>query len=1070
LAKPETAKKKADLPDRANARSGADLATVGDVATQLAEALDDGDVLFLALDEQRALAIHAALAAAAPEAVILHCPSSDALPGDPTPASPGNVGRRVAALHRVRLLTKDKAHKAFALISTGEAAARFYPTPKAFDVAPPIVSTGDALDIAKIACDLAALGYIDDERVDEPGEIAVRGQVVDIFPADAGDPVRLEIEDGLVTAIRAFEASSQRGVADLETVEIGRASEPVLEGTGTTLFDHLPSAAIFLDPGVESRRDRFAALAADAARRRGADTAGSAATAENWRTILGNRKVRSIEKRSGGDPEKFAETPHPLRSGGRAIKTAAAAGERVLIVGAERDLRFLKSRIAKLAGVESLNPAASWSEACRAKPGSIMTLPMPADKGWRTPDVLVIAAADILGSRALRGDPVAGPSFVIGQGDSEIRLGDVVVHEEFGIGVIAGLQKLDAHDGTSDEAIVLEYAAGGRRAIPVSDADRIWRYGADADAVSLDRLDGATWQKRRAAIDAAIAESAVGLAALAAARAGRSAQVIDPAAADYERFAAGFAFTETPDQARAIEAVRRDLVSGTPMDRLVVGDVGYGKTEVAMRAAALVALAGKQVAIAAPTTVLVRQHLESFAARFDTLGIEVVGLSRLTGATEKKRVKAGLADGSISIVIGTGAVAGTGIAYKDLALVVVDEEQRFGAADKQKLRALCDGHVLTLSATPIPRTLQMALVGLQDVSVIATPPARRQPIRTAIAEFDPATMRTALMREKMRGGQSFVVVARIEDMEPISRKLPELVPELSVRQAHGKLPAAEIDEAMVAFAGGDGDVLLATNIIEAGLDVPRANTMIVWRADRFGLSQLHQLRGRVGRGGRRGQILLFTEAGAKIADSTLKRLNALAAFDRLGAGFEISARDLDLRGAGDLLGEAQAGHMKLIGVDLYQHLLGRALRAARGERIDDWMPELKVDVAGAFPEAWIPESDVRIALYCRLARLRTTLELNAFEDELEDRFGALPPAAQMLVHLQHIRRAAHTAGVTRIDAGPEAIAFTGRGTIDLSKLGFEKKGERWLLAERLPNPENRVQRILECLDELIDPA
>ena len=487
-----------------------------------------------------------------------------------------------------------------------------------------------------------------------------------------------------------------------------------------------------------------------------------------------------------------------------------------------------------------------------------------------------------------------------------------------------------------------------------------------------------------------------------------------------------------------------------------------------MRAAALVALSGKQVAIAAPTTVLVRQHMEGFTERFGVLGIQVAGLSRLTSAAEKKKVKAGLADGSISIVVGTGAVAGSGIAYRDLALVVVDEEQRFGTVDKQKLRALCDGHFLTLSATPIPRTLQMALVGLQDVSVIATPPARRQPIRTAIAEFDPATMRTALIREKARGGQSFVVVARIEDMEPIARKLSELVPELSVRQAHGKLPAAEIDEAMVAFAAGDGDVLLATNIIEAGLDVPRANTMVVWRADRFGLSQLHQLRGRVGRGGRRGQILLFTATGAKIADSTVKRLNALAAFDRLGAGFEISARDLDLRGAGDLMGEAQAGHMKLIGVDLYQHLLGRALRNAHGETVDDWTPDLRIDAAGSLPEAWIPDSDIRIALYCRLARMQTVLQLNEFEDELEDRFGALPPETQILLQLRHIRAAARAAGVRAIDAGPEAIAFTAEETVELGKLGFEKKGERWLLAERILSAEDRVRRVLEWLERLLD--
>ena len=478
-----------------------------------------------------------------------------------------------------------------------------------------------------------------------------------------------------------------------------------------------------------------------------------------------------------------------------------------------------------------------------------MMLPMIVDRGWSTPGVIAIAAADILGSRAIKVADARSNARHPVFGSGEIRLGDVVVHEEHGIGRVDGLQKLATGTATESEGLHLEYAGGAKRILPLEEADRLWRYGADADAVTLDRLDGSSWTKRREAIDSAIAESARALAALAKERAGKTAPVLEAPPGDYERFAAGFGFTETTDQARAIDAVRQDLARGTPMDRLIVGDVGYGKTEVAMRAAAIVALCGKQVAIAAPTTVLVRQHLDNFSRRFEPFGIRVAGLSRLSTAAEKKAVKSGLKDGSISIVIGTGAIAGADVTFKDLALVAVDEEQRFGAVDKRKLRDLGCGHVLTLTATPIPRTLQMALVGLQDVSLIATPPARRQPIRTALSSFDPTTLRTALLRERSRGGQSFVVVPRIEDMAQMAARLADLVPDLTVRQAHGKMAATEIDEAMVAFAAGAGDILLATNIIEAGLDVPRANTMVVWRADRFGLAQLHQLRGRVGRGG-----------------------------------------------------------------------------------------------------------------------------------------------------------------------------------------------------------------------------
>jgi transcription-repair coupling factor (superfamily II helicase) len=546
--------------------------------------------------------------------------------------------------------------------------------------------------------------------------------------------------------------------------------------------------------------------------------------------------------------------------------------------------------------------------------------------------------------------------------------------------------------------------------------------------------------------------------------------VLEPDVAAYERFAAGFPFTETTDQARAITAVRADLASGKPMDRLVIGDVGYGKTEVALRAAAVAALAGAQVAITAPTTVLVRQHLETFTKRFAGTGVEVAGLSRLSSAADKKRVKAGLADGSIGVVIGTGAVATAD--YKNLALTVIDEEQRFGAADKAKLRALGGDatHVLSLSATPIPRTLQTALVGLQQLSIIATPPARRQPIRTAIAEWDEVTVRTALRREKGRGGQSFVVVSRIEDMAPVAERLGKLAPELTMVEAHGKMPVGDIDTAMVAFAAGEGDVLLATNIIEAGLDVPRANTMIVWRADRFGLSQLHQLRGRVGRGSRRGQVLLLTDPDHPIADATVKRLKTLEAFDRLGAGFAIAARDLDMRGAGDLIGDEQAGHMKLIGVDLYQFLLEAGLRAARGEPVDRWTPQLNLGVEGRWPEEWVPEVETRITLYARLARVADAGELDAFVAEVEDRFGPPPPEARALLEIAAVRLAAAAARIARIDAGPAAIALTPRRDFSGAPgaAGLVAKGDRLLLAERIEDARERLDRLRDVLEALGD--
>ncbi|MEH3106299.1 MAG: helicase-related protein [Sphingomonas fennica] len=1045
------------MPDDAPAPAAGIAAT----ALALADALREGDVIHIAADEVRAAAIGRALAAAMPQAVVAMCPGSDALPGDAAPASPGNVGQRVAALRAVRLAVEAKPRAPIALVTTAEATARLVPPPAAFDAAPPTVEPGAALDIPAFAAALIDLGYLADERVDEPGEVAARGQVIDVFPADRPCPVRIEVEDGKVARIRSYDPVTQLSDADIARLELGRVSEPPL-GEGVLLIDHLPAARLSEEAAAADRRTRFLALAADAAARRPRRALQDIAGADRWAEAAAARD--SLPPADAEAIPRFVEQKAPLRAFTKLAKAALVAGDRIVIAGAARDLRFLRPRIETACRAEA-RAIAGWAEAA---PG-LSLLAMPADRGFARPGVLVVAAADLLGSRADAEAAAAGPTDtgLFDQGD--IRIGDVVVHEDHGLGVVDGLEPLPAADGaTEGDAIALRYADGGRRLVPVAEADRIWRYGADEEAVTLDRLDGASWQKRRGAIDAAIAESARGLTELAAARAGRAAPALAPDPAAYERFAAGFPFTETADQARAIAAVRDDLASGKPMDRLVIGDVGYGKTEVALRAAALAALAGKQVAIAAPTTVLARQHLESVSARFEGTGIAVAGLSRLSSATERKRVKAGLADGSIGIVVGTGAVAGKGIAYSDLALVVIDEEQRFGTADKQRLRDLGAGHVLTLSATPIPRTLQTALIGLQQLSVIATPPARRQPIRTAVGPYDPDTLRTALLRERSRGGQSFVVVPRIEDMARLAAELGKLVPELELLQAHGKMPADEIDEAMVRFGRGDGDVLLATNIIEAGLDVPRANTMAIWRADRFGLSQLHQLRGRVGRGSRRGQVLLLTDSDAEIAPRTLQRLRTLQAFDRLGAGFAISARDLDMRGAGDLLGEAQAGHMKLIGTDLYQHLLEAALRQARGETVERWTPELNVGLAGSLPAEWVPEAEVRVTLYARLSRIADAEGLDAFEAELEDRFGTLPEEAATLLAVARIRLLACSARIARIDAGPGAIAFTPRRDFggDAAAAGLEERKGRWVLAERIEEPAERLARVAEVLETL----
>jgi transcription-repair coupling factor (superfamily II helicase) len=1048
----DTASDRAGDADRESDASAPKDVALGPTLARLLAAVEDADLLFVASTEQRGEAIVRA-AARLTDALVLWCPPADALPGEAAPSSLAIAGKRFAALNA---LHRGDGDRRVLFVTDAIAAAQKLPPPSAYQSPFRTIRPGAAFDGEVLEAELEAIGYGADERVDEPGEMAIRGGAIDLFPADGDSPVRIHLEEGRVESISAYDPVTQLGgQEELDALEICPAAEPETGADAVSLLDHLPAFAVALDPEAEERRDRFLELAEDAGAQAGLVRAGE------WRKALSGRRKIDLGKGAEQPGKRFVQAKNPERSFLAALKEAREQGHRIVVAGSERDLRFFSRRMERRLG-ETPRRIGRWSEIAAAQAGETLAVAAELERGWVEPGLMVVAAADMLGGRAhAAAAPSANP---LAQEAADFRLGDAVIHEDHGLGILRGLEVVTA-DGTGSDAIRLEYAGETQRLVPVEEADRLWRYGADAEAVSPDRLDGSSWQRRRAELDRTIAETARQLVQLSQERSERIAAVLDPSVRDYERFAAGFPFSETADQARAIQAVRNDLASGKPMDRLVVGDVGYGKTEVALRAAAIAVLAGKQVALVAPTTVLVRQHIETFRKRFGRMKIKVAGLSRLSSGTEAREVKKGLADGSIQVVVGTKMVGGKGVVFQDLALIIVDEEQRFGAADKAKLRALAaDAHVLTLTATPIPRTLQTALIGLQDLSLITTPPARRLPTRTGVAGYSADLVRPALLREKKRGGQSFVVVPRIEDMAPMAERLGELVPRLSIRRAHGKMPAAEIDEEMVRFASGDGDILLATNIIEAGLDIPRANTMLVWRADRFGLAQLHQLRGRVGRGRLRGSLLLLTEEGAEIASATLKRLRTMEALDQLGAGFAISARDLDLRGAGELLGEEQAGHMKLIGLGLYQHLLEQALRAARGEAVDDWMPELHLGVLGRFPERWIPEEEVRINLYIRLARTASGAALEALRDELEDRFGTLPPEAEALLRSARIRLLAREARIERIDAGPAAIALTPRRGFKGKAPAVEKKGDRLLLKERIEDEAERLARIGELLE------
>lgn len=662
----------------------------------------------------------------------------------------------------------------------------------------------------------------------------------------------------------------------------------------------------------------------------------------------------------------------------------------------------------------------TWQEAQAAADRGVALTVLPLDHGFTSPQVALLTEQDMLGDRLVRRNRRKKSADAFLAELATLSPGDLVVHADHGIGRYEGLTQIPVQKAPHD-CVALTYAGGDKLYVPVENLEVLSRYGGD-EGGTLDRLGGEAWQRRKSRMKERIREIAGELIATAALRALRHADVAEPDSSGYPAFVDRFPYQETDDQDRAIAESLEDLGSGKPMDRLIVGDVGFGKTEVALRAAFVAAMGGMQVAIVCPTTLLARQHYNNFVARFDGFPIKIGRLSRLVGTAEAKAVKEGLTDGTIDVVIGTHAILAKGIDFKRLGLVVVDEEQRFGVTHKERLKALkTDVHVLTLTATPIPRTLQMAMSGLRELSVIQTPPVDRLAVRTYVMPWDPVVLREALLREHYRGGQSFFVTPRVKDVPEIEEFLREHVPEVRYVVAHGQMAAGQVEERMSAFYDKKFEVLVSTTIVESGLDIPSANTMIVHRADRFGLAQLYQLRGRVGRAKTRAYAYLTTPANRIITETADKRLKVLSDLDTLGAGFQLASHDLDIRGAGNLLGDEQSGHIREVGYELYQSMLEEAIMDARAgglaQRPRDFSPQITVDAAIMIPEEYVPDLDLRMGLYRRLNELDDQNGIEAFAAEMIDRFGTLPEPTANLIKLIEIKLNAKKACVAKIDVG-----------------------------------------------------
>ncbi|CAD7029115.1 transcription-repair coupling factor [Pseudorhizobium endolithicum] len=767
------------------------------------------------------------------------------------------------------------------------------------------------------------------------------------------------------------------------------------------------------------------------------------------------------------------------------IADKRSAGSKVLITGwsagsLDRLLQVLDEH-----GLKRVKQIETFDELEKLEKGEAASAILSLEGGFESGDVVVIGEQDILGDRMVRRGKRRKRGADLISEVSGLDEGSLVVHAEHGIGRFVGLVTIEAA-GAPRACLELHYADEAKLFLPVENIDLLSRYGSDAAEAPLDKLGGGAWQARKAKLKKRLLDMADALIRIAASRITRRAPVLAAPDGLYDEFAARFPYDETEDQANAIDSVREDLSAGKPMDRLVCGDVGFGKTEVALRAAFLAAMNGGQVAVVVPTTLLARQHFKTFRERFRGLPIKVAQASRLVPGKELTQVKKDLAEGKVDIVVGTHALLGSGIKFSNLSLLIIDEEQHFGVKHKERLKELkSDVHVLTLSATPIPRTLQLAMTGVRELSLITTPPVDRMAVRTFISPFDPLVIRETLMREHYRGGQSFYVCPRLADLPEVQAFLQSDVPELKVAVAHGQMAAGELEDIMNAFYDGKYDVLLSTTIVESGLDVPTANTLIVHRADMFGLAQLYQLRGRVGRSKVRAFALFTLPVNKQLTATAERRLKVLQSLDTLGAGFQLASHDLDIRGAGNLLGEEQSGHIKEVGFELYQQMLEEAVAEVRGddEIIDTgWSPQISVGITVMIPEEYVPDLHLRMSLYRRLGELADIKEIDGFGAEMIDRFGPLPVEVQNLLKVVYVKSLCRTANVEKLDAGPKGLVVTFRdkqfpnpaGLVQyIAKQGTMAKirpDQSVFLTRDLPTPEKRLTVAAQVMKQFAEIA
>ncbi|MEE2760171.1 MAG: transcription-repair coupling factor [Pseudomonadota bacterium] len=1096
---------------------GYDGAVLADYASEV------GRILFVARDDRRMAAVVESIEFFGSDIEYISMPAWDCLPYDRVSPRADILARRVDALTTLVEKgqsggTTSEVDPPLVVLTTVAAVLQRLPPLSQFSASRLAISMQSDVSRQQIMEYLKKYNFQGTATVMEPGDFAVRGGILDLFPSGRDTPLRLDFFGDELESMRAFDPVSQRTIAEevgfdlspvgeitldddaierfrvgyralfgaasdkdilYESVSGGRRYQgmehwlPLFHESLDSLFDYLGNTVLVLDHEFDEARRARVEMVADCYEARQATSARGLTlmdipynplppdrlylTDSDWDTAVKGMPVMALQPFAApGNPDGITD------AGGRPGRDFADARAKVgtnlydalrafieETIDGGRSVIFASSsegsrqRFMKIAAEHGINAApasepVSWPDMKALRETRVWSVVLDIGHGFSTPEFVLVAEQDVFGERAGAGPRrrIKPENFLADV--SSLSPGDLVVHDEHGIGRFHNLITLEVA-AASHDCLQIEYERGDKLFVPVENIEVLSRYGEDEGGVKLDSLGGAGWQARKARMKNRIRELADQLIKVAAGRELSTGEVIRFETGPYEEFSAAFAFEETDDQAAAIRDVMMDLEKGRPMDRVICGDVGFGKTEVALRAAYVTAMEGMQIAIVVPTTLLARQHFQLFAQRFADFPVRVAHVSRLVSSSEVKCVKEGLSSGDIDIVIGTHALLAKDVKFDRLGLVIVDEEQHFGVAHKERLKTLkANVHVLTITATPIPRTLQLALTGVREMSLITTPPVDRLAVRTFILPQDPVVIKEAIKRERFRGGQIFYVAPRVADIPRLQEFLAELVPDLKIAVAHGQLAPAKLEEVIGKFYDGAYDLLLSTNIIESGLDLPSVNTIIVNRADMFGLAQLYQLRGRIGRSKVRGYAYLTLPRDRQLTPAARRRLEVMQSLDSLGAGFMLASHDLDIRGAGNLLGEEQSGHIREVGIELYQQMLEDAVvearKAASGDGEEggtlptptgtDYSPSIDVGIPVLIPDNYVADLRVRLSLYRRIANLNGRSEIEAFAMELIDRFGELPEAVENLLETVAIKRLCLEAGVARLEAGSKGAVIS----------------------------------------------